>query len=66
MEEFIFFHDFALVILVLILGIVGFIIVAALTNSAIRTNMLEGSAGFGAGADCYPLPSLTLFFRRGI
>lgn len=42
MEEFIFFHDFALVILVLILGIVGFIIVAALTNSAIRTNMLEG------------------------
>ena len=41
-EEFIFFHDFAIVVLVFIVRFVGYIIVRILTNQFINTGLLEG------------------------
>jgi cytochrome c oxidase subunit 2 len=42
MEEFLFFHDFALVILAFILALVGYMMGAALFNRAVSTGLLEG------------------------
>ena len=42
MEEFLFFHDFALVVLAFILGLVGYIMVVAVTNRRVVTGLLEG------------------------
>ncbi len=41
-EEFLFFHDFALVVLAFILGLVGYIMVIAVTNRRVVTGLLEG------------------------
>ena len=42
MEEFIFFHDFTLVVLVFIVRFVGYAIVSMLFNLYINTGLLEG------------------------
>uniref|UniRef100_A0AAU7VFN2 Cytochrome c oxidase subunit 2 n=1 Tax=Ikanecator primus TaxID=3115570 RepID=A0AAU7VFN2_9MAXI len=42
MEEFLFFHDFALVVLAFILGLVGYMMVIAVTNRSVVTGLLEG------------------------
>lgn len=44
MEEFIFFHDFAIVILVFIIRFVGYIMGSMLGNSHINVGLLEGQA----------------------
>lgn len=42
MEEFLYFHDFALVVLVFILRLVGYIMGARLLGRALNTGLLEG------------------------
>lgn len=42
MEEFIFFHDFAMIILVFIVRFVGLMILGALGNKNLHTQLLEG------------------------
>jgi len=42
MEEFIFFHDFTIIILVFIIRFVGLIMLTALTNKNLHTQLLEG------------------------
>jgi len=42
MEEFLYFHDFALVILSFILGVVGYMMAASLPRKALNTGLLEG------------------------
>jgi cytochrome c oxidase subunit 2 len=42
MEEFVFFHDFALVVLTFIVRFVGYIIVRMLGNAYVNTGLLEG------------------------
>ena len=44
MEEFVFFHDFTMVILVFITSFVGYIIGRILRNTHINTGLLEGQA----------------------
>ena len=56
-EEFMFFHDFALIILGFILGVVAFIITVALFNKSIRTGLLEGQIIEGVWT---ALPALVL------
>ena len=42
MEEFVFFHDFAMVILRMILTLVGYVLGMALLNKRINLGLLEG------------------------
>ncbi len=57
MEEFMFFHDFALVILSFILGLVGFVLIMALWGKRINTGLLEGQVVEGVWT---ALPALVL------
>ena len=41
MEEFLFFHDFTIVILVIILRFVGVVLAGSFVGGRIRTNLLE-------------------------
>uniref|UniRef100_W8DND6 Cytochrome c oxidase subunit 2 n=1 Tax=Amphiascoides atopus TaxID=1352461 RepID=W8DND6_9MAXI len=42
MEEFLFFHDFALVVLAFILGLVGYMMMVGIVNRSVVTGLLEG------------------------
>ena len=44
MEEFIFFHDFAMVVIVLIFCAVGGALVGTCTNPRVNKGLLEGQA----------------------
>jgi uncharacterized membrane protein (DUF4010 family) len=42
MEEFIFFHDFTMVVLVFIIRFVGYVMGRMLINTYVNTGLLEG------------------------
>ena len=48
MEEFLFFHDFTLVVLAFILTLTGYLMLVALAGKRVNTGLLEGQLLEGA------------------